>query len=60
MGIGRAAMTPDEERNRCHMQRSIIHNARERICILIDEGEEDEAKEEVNALCDAILKWIGD
>jgi hypothetical protein len=53
-------MMNDDERNRRHMQRSIIQNARERICILIDEEEVDEAKEEVNALCDAILKWIGE
>jgi len=52
-------MNEEEEQRRKHMQRSLIHNARERICILIDEAEEEEAKEEVNALCDAILKWIG-
>lgn len=41
-----------------HHALSAIANAEERICILIDEDEQDEAKEEVVALIAAVKRWL--
>lgn len=48
-----------QERERArHHALSVIANAEERICILIDEEEQDEAKEEVRELTRAMRRWL--
>jgi hypothetical protein len=57
---GFEAYQEEERKKRLHHALSAISNAEERICILIDEGEVDEAKEEVEALCKGVRKWLED
>jgi hypothetical protein len=48
----------EERKGRINHLLSAIANAEERICILIDEDEQDEAKEEVKELCSGIRRML--